>query len=136
MASRLNPYLTFNGNAREAMEFYQSVFGGQLEITTFGQMGTSDPALADKVMHAHLTTDKGYVLMASDVPPDSEYTPGNTIACSLSGDPGEGLEQVWEKLSEGGQVIMPFGKQMWGDLYGMCVDRFGIQWMVDVAQPE
>jgi len=136
MTSRLNPYLTFDGNAREAMEFYQSVFGGQLRINTFGEFGSSDPAIADKVMHAMLTTDRGYILMASDTAPGMPYNPGNTITCSLSGDPGEGLEEAWEKLSDGGDVTMPFEKQMWGDLYGMCVDRFGIPWMVDVVQPQ
>ncbi|HWG99086.1 MAG TPA: VOC family protein [Pilimelia sp.] len=136
MTSRLNPYLTFDGNAREAMEFYRSVFGGELQIHTFGESGSPDPGLADKVMHAMLATDRGYVLMASDTAPGMSYDPGNTITCSLSGDPGEGLEEVWEKLSDGGTVTMPFEKQMWGDLYGSCVDRFGIPWMVNVAQPE
>ncbi|XTZ14225.1 VOC family protein [Micromonospora echinospora] len=135
MTSRLNPYLTFDGNAREAMEFYQSVFGGQLQVSTFGEYGPPDPALADKVMHAMLTTDRGYVLMASDTAPGMAYNPGDTITCSLSGDPGDGLEEAWEKLSDGGTVTMPFEKQMWGDLYGSCVDRFGIPWMVNVAQP-
>ncbi|MEH1017033.1 VOC family protein [Micromonospora sp. CPCC 206060] len=136
MTSQLNPYLTFNGNAREAMEFYHSVFGGQLRISTFGEFGSSDPAIADKVMHAMLTTDRGYLLMASDTAPGMPYDPGNIITCSLSGDPGEGLEEAWEKLSDGGTVTMPFEKQMWGDLYGMCIDRFGIPWMVDIAQPQ
>ncbi|MEU4565352.1 VOC family protein [Micromonospora sp. NPDC023956] len=137
MASRLNPYLTFDGNAREAMEFYRSVFGGQLQISTFGEYGSPGPDSADKVMHAMLTTDRGYVLMASDTPPGMPYhKPGDAITCSLSGDPGEGLEEVWEHLSDGGTVTMPFEKQMWGDLYGMCVDRFGIPWMVNVAQPQ
>lgn len=136
MTSRLNPYLTFDGNAREAMEFYRSVFGGELHISTFGQFGTDDPALVDKVMHAMLVTDRGYALMASDLAPGMQFKPGNTVTCSLSGDPGEGLEDVWEKLSSGGAVIMPFEKQMWGDLYGMCTDRFGVTWMVDVVQPK
>jgi PhnB protein len=136
MTSQLNPYLTFNGNAREAMEFYHSVFGGQLRINTFGEFGSSDPAIADKVMHAMLTTDRGYILMASDTAPGMSYNPGNTIACSLSGDPGESLEEAWEKLSDGGTITMPFEKQMWGDLYGMCIDKFGIPWMVDVVQPQ
>ena len=133
MASQLNPYLTFNGNAREAMEFYHSVFGGELKINTFGDFGAPDPALADKVMHAMLTTPKGYLLMASDTAPGMPFTPGNAITCSLSGDPGEGLEDVWEKLADGGTVTLPFEKQMWGDLYGQCVDRFGTPWMVDVV---
>ena len=136
MTSQLNPYLTFNGNAGEAMEFYQSVFGGALRISTFGEFGSSDPAIADKVMHATLTTDRGYILMASDAAPGMAYNPGNTITCSLSGDPGEGLEEAWERLSDGGTVTMPFEKQMWGDVYGMCIDKFGIPWMVDVGQPQ
>ncbi|MBM2620010.1 VOC family protein [Actinoplanes sp. LDG1-06] len=136
MASQLNPYLTFNGNAREAMEFYHSVFGGELKINTFGEFGAPDPALADKVMHAMLTTDKGYLLMASDTAPGMTYNPGDTMTVSLSGDPGEGLEEVWEKLADGGVVQMPFEKQMWGDLYGQLVDKFGVPWMVDVVAPQ
>jgi PhnB protein len=136
MTSQLNPYLTFNGNAREAMEFYHSVFGGQRRINTFSEFGSSDPAIADKVMHAMLTTDQGYLLMASDIAPGMPYNPGNTITCSLSGDPGGGLEQAWEKLSDGGTITMPFEKQVWGDVYGMCIDKFGIPWMVDIAQPQ
>lgn len=136
MTSQLNPYLTFNGNAREAMEFYHSVFGGDLQIMTFGEFGSAAPAVADKVMHARLTTDRGYTVMASDTAPGMAYNPGNTVTCSLSGDLGEGLEQAWEKLSDGGTITMPLEKQMWGDLYGSCVDKFGIPWMVDVAQPE
>jgi PhnB protein len=70
--------------------------------------------------------------MASDLGPGMTLDPGNNITVSLSGDPGEGLEEAWEKLSDGGEVQMPFEKQMWGDLYGQCKDRFGVRWMVDV----
>jgi PhnB protein len=136
MASQLNPYLTFNGNAREAMEFYQSVFGGDLRVSTFGEFGAPDPAIADKVMHAALTSPKGYILFASDNGPGMPFNQGNTITVSLSGDPGEGLEEVWEKLADGGTVNMPFEKQMWGDLYGQLVDKFGTPWMVDVVAPQ
>ena len=132
MASQLNPYLTFGGNARQAMEFYQSVFGGELKVNTFGEFGNPDPALADLVMHANLDTPRGYRLMASDTAPGMTLNPGNNITCSLSGDPGEGLEEVWEKLSDGGQVHVKFEKQMWGDTFGQRKDKFGIQWMVDV----
>ena len=133
MASLLNAYLTLNGNAREAMEFYHSVFGGELKVNTFGEFGSDDPALADKVMHAMLTTPRGYVLMASDTAPGMSLTRGNAITVSLSGDPGEGLEEAWDKLADGGEVLLPFEKQMWGDLYGQCVDRFGVPWMVNVT---
>jgi PhnB protein len=136
MASQLNPYLTFNGNAREAMEFYQSVFGGDLRVSTFGEFGAPDPAIADKVMHAALTTPKGYILFASDSGPGMAYNPGNSMTVSLSGDPGEGLEDAWEKLADGGTVSMPFEKQVWGDLFGQLVDKFGVPWMVDVVAPK
>jgi PhnB protein len=133
MASQLNPYLQFDGNAREAMEFYRSVFGGDLKISTFGEFGSPDAAVADKVMHSTLTTDRGYILMGADTAPGMPYQAGGNITCSLSGDPGDGLEEAWERLAEGGQVNVPFEKQMWGDLFGQCVDRFGIPWMVDVV---
>jgi len=133
MASQLNPYLTFDGNAREAMEFYHSVFGGDLRINTFGEFGSPDPAVADKVMHAMLTTPQGYLLMASDTAPGVPFDKGNTMTVSLSGDPGEGLEEFWDKLADGGSVKLPFEKQMWGDVFGQLVDKFGVPWMVDVV---
>ena len=133
MTVNLNPYLAFDGNAAEAMEFYKSVLGGELTINTFGQLGQTDPAVADKVMHAQLTGGLG-TLMASDLGPGMPYSPGNTITVSLSGDPAQGLEDAWAKLSDGGQVTMPFEKQMWGDIFGMLVDKFGVPWMVNVSQ--
>jgi PhnB protein len=135
VSSRLNPYLAFPGSARPAMEFYQAVFGGDLKINTFGEFGNPDPAVADKVMHALLETDRGYALMASDLGPGMEHTPGNNITLSLSGDDNDELRGYWAKLSDGGQVAMPLEKQMWGDEFGMCVDKFGITWMVNISQP-
>jgi len=135
MASRLNPYVTFAGNAREAMSFYRDVFGGELTINTFGEYGTDDPALADKTMHAQLETSQGFTLMASDTAPGMEHSPGNNIAVSLSGEDDGELRGFWDKLSDGGTVVMPLEKQMWGDEFGMCVDRFGISWMVNIGQP-
>jgi PhnB protein len=133
VTSRLNPYIAFNGNAREAMEFYRSVFGGELTVNTFGEFGMADPAVADKVMHAMLATDSGYTLMASDTAPGMDFTPGNTITISLSGDDAE-LRTYFERLAEGGTVTMPLEKQMWGDEFGQCTDRFGVGWMVNVGQ--
>ena len=136
MASRLNPYLSFPGNAREAMEFYQRVFGGALSTSTFGAMGTDDPALADKIMHAMLETDRGFTLMGSDTAPGMEHDPGNNVSVSLSGDDADDLRGYWGKLTEGGTVTVPLEKQMWGDEFGMCVDRYGIGWMVNIGQPQ
>jgi PhnB protein len=134
MASRLNPYLSFDGTAREALEFYRSVFGGELTINTFGQYGAPDPGSADMVMHGMLETTSGYTLMASDTPPGMEYRPGTNIAISLSGDDADELRGCWEKLSEGGTVSVPLEKQMWGDEFGACTDRHGVGWMVNIVQ--
>ena len=135
MASRLNPYITFAGNARQAMEFYKSVFGGNLNLSTFGEFGQQDSGYADKIMHAQLETDRGYTLMASDTAPGMEHTAGTNITVSLSGD-DQDLRGYWEKLSGSGTVTIPLEKQMWGDEFGACVDQFGIPWMVNISQPQ
>ncbi|TCB98450.1 VOC family protein [Micromonospora zingiberis] len=135
MASRLNPYLSFAGNAREAMEFYQHVFGGDLAVSTFGEFGTDDPALADKIMHSMLESPAGYTLMASDTAPGMEHVPGNNVSISISGDDADALRGYWARLADGGMVTVPLDKQVWGDEFGMCVDRFGIGWLVNIGQP-
>ena len=133
MSSRLNPYISFDGNARQAAEFYQDVFGGNLVLSTYGDFGGPDAPEADKIMHANLETDRGFTLMGADTPPGMEHNPGNNIAVSLSGDDADELRGYWEKLSAGGTVSVPLERQMWGDDYGMLVDRFGISWMVNIA---
>jgi PhnB protein len=135
MASRLNPYLSFTDNARQAMEFYRSVFGGTLALNTFGEAGGQAGPDADKIMHGMLETDGGFTLMGSDTPQGMEHNPGTNIAISLSGDDADELHRYWNGLSDGGTVTVPLEKQMWGDEFGMCVDRFGIGWMVNIGQP-
>lgn len=134
MASRLNPYINFSGNAREAMEFYKDIFGGTLTLNTFGEYGAPDAPEADKIMHGQLETDRGFVLMGADAPPGMELHPGDNITVSLSGDDADDLRGYWEKLSASGTVSVPLEKQMWGDEFGMCADRFGIGWMVNIGQ--
>jgi PhnB protein len=134
MASVLNPYISFDGNAREAMETYRDVFGGDLTISTYGEFGQADSPIADKIMHAQLNAPNGMVLMGADNPPDTKHEPGNTISISLSGSDADELRGYWSKLAEGGQVAVPLEKQMWGDEFGMCTDRFGIGWMVNIGQ--
>ena len=136
MTSRLNPYLSFNGNARDAMEFYRSVFGGELTASTFGEFGNPDPAVANKIMHAQLETDAGYTLMGSDLMPDMPFHPGDTITISLSGDDGDRLREYWRKLSDRGTVATELEKQMWGDEFGMCTDRYGVAWLVNISQSQ
>ncbi|HEY0716470.1 MAG TPA: VOC family protein [Streptosporangiaceae bacterium] len=135
MASELNPYLHFNGTARQAMEFYRDVFGGELTLTTFADFGTADGADADKIMHAQLQTSAGYTIMGSNVPSHMEYRPPSAFAVSLSGD-DSALHGYFEKLSAGGTIEMPLAKQPWGDEFGMLADQFGISWMVNISQPQ
>ena len=135
MTSRLNPYISFTDDARQAMDFYRGVFGGELSLNTFGEAGGADGPDADKVMHAQLETPAGYTLMASDTPSGMDHTAGTNISVSLSGDDADELRGYFTKLSDGGNVTMPLEKQMWGDEFGMCVDQFGIAWMVNINQP-
>jgi len=133
MTIRLNPYLSFRDTAREAMEFYRSVFGGTLTISTFADFQASeDPAEADKVMHAMLETPHGLVLMASATPNREELTPGSSVTVSLSGDDPE-LRTFWDRLADGAAITMPLADSPWGDSFGMLMDRFGTSWMVNIA---
>jgi PhnB protein len=134
VTSRLNPYIGFADNARQAMEFYREVFGGDLVLSTFGEAGAAAPGDEDKIMHAMLETPSGFALMASDTPAGMTRPDASNISISLSGDDAE-LRTYFEKLSAGGSVTMPLEKQLWGDEFGMCVDPYGVAWMVNIGQP-
>jgi PhnB protein len=141
MASRLNPYLNFNGNARQVLEFYKDVFGGELTLMTFGDLSMADASDAAKIMHGQLVTDAGYTIMAADVPAHMEdQLTGLPVragfSVSLSGDDADALRGYFAKLAEGGTVTTPLDKQVWGDEFGMCVDQFGIDWLVNISQPQ
>lgn len=132
MAARLNPYLNFNGNAREAITFYQGVLGGDVTISTFGEFGM-DGEGSENVMHAQLETPDGFTLMVSDTGPGmGEVTAGSNFAVSLSGD-DDALRGYFHGLAEGGTVDTPLEKQMWGDEFGMLTDKFGISWLVNIG---
>ncbi len=134
MATKLNPYISFNGDARQALEFYQSVLGGELRTNTFGEYGMKGTPDEDKLMHGMLETPGGITIMAADTPPNMPYNPGTNVSISLSGEDDAELRGYWEKLSSAGQVAVPLEKQMWGDVFGMCTDQFGIIWMVNINQ--
>ena len=134
MTLRLNPYISFRDQAREAMTFYQTVFGGELTMSTFAEMHASeDPAEADKIMHSQLEGDHGLDLMAADTPSSMDFSPGNTMSVSLSGDEDGPLRGYWEKLSASGTVTLPLEKAPWGDSFGMCTDAYGVAWLVNIA---
>ncbi len=134
MQSKLNPYLSFKNNTREAMEFYRTVFGGKLEVSTFKDYHASqDPSEDNLIMHSVLEAENGITFMASDTPNRMEYRPGTNMSMSLSGDNEAELKAYFEKLSAGGRVTMPLEKAIWGDSFGMCTDKFGVQWLVNIA---
>lgn len=138
MQSKLNPYISFEGNAREVMEFYKTVFGGELTLSTFGEAGMTDHGVKpDQIMHAMLVADNGITIMASDTATGfREYIAGTNISISLSGDNEDELTGYYNKLVEGGKVEQPLTKAPWGDTFGMCIDKFGIFWMVNIAGPK
>lgn len=139
MTTAMTPYLRFGGVAREAMEFYQSVFGGELSVLTFQEgMGETNPQIADQVMHSSLHVERGMHLMASDTPPQMNVTPNGTIAISGDGTGGdtdvETLKGWWTKLSVDSRIDVPLEKAPWGDYFGQLSDRFGVVWMFDIGE--
>jgi PhnB protein len=133
MQSKLNPYVSFNGDTKEAMEFYKSVFGGNLTLSTFKEAGIPEASHADKIMHGMLLADNGMTLMAADTPPGMKYNSGTNISISLSGDNEEELRGYWNKLIDGAKITVPLDKAPWGDTFGMLIDKFGIGWLVNIA---
>ena len=132
MASRLNPYLSFDGNAREAAEAYRDVFGGELRINTFGDYGSADDeSLKDKIMHGQLETPGGLVLMGADTPASMERAAQTNISVSISGQDLAEMQGYWDKLADGGTVLQPFADAPWGARFGMLNDRFGTPWLVN-----
>jgi PhnB protein len=133
MSVSLSPYLNFNGNAAEAMRFYQSVLGGDLYVQTFGDAGMAQSdADKNRTLHAALNAD-GITLYASDGRPDQEVRFGDQAHLSLQGDDVSKLTAYFNGLSAGGQVDMPLAKQFWGDTFGMLTDRYGMHWMVNIS---
>ena len=138
MQSKLNPYISFEGTTREAMEFYKTVFGGTLELSTFGEAGMTDHDVKpDGIMHAMLIADNGITLMAADAATGMrEFIAGTNMSISLSGDNEQELTEYYNKLVDGGKVEQPLTKAPWGDTFGMCIDKFGVFWMVNIAAPK
>ena len=130
----LNPYLSFRNEARAAMRFYQDVFDGDLQITTFGEFEgmVQHPDERELVMHAQLTTPDGFVLMASDTPSGMHYAAPAGVAVAISGDDLAQLQRYWDALAAEGTVNLPYETPPWGGRFGMLTDRFGIDWMISL----
>jgi len=134
MNSKLNPYISFKGQAKEAVEFYKAIFGGKLTMSTFKEGGAPvGPEEENNIMHAELQADNGITLMVSDTMAQMNYTPGTNISISLSGDNEAELKGYWDKLSDGAKITQPLEKAPWGDTFGMLTDKFGIGWLVNIS---
>ena len=134
MATFLNPYLNFRDTARQALEFYQSVFGGELTLSTFGDFQASqDPAEADNIMHGQLETPSGFVLMGADTPLSMELATQSNVSVSLSGEDEAELRGYWDGLAEGATIVVPLETAPWGATFGMLDDRFGTHWLVNIT---
>lgn len=134
MSLNLKPYLNFNGNAREALEFYNSIFGGKLDISTFGQiMSTEDAEMDKQVMHGELVSDM-VSFYASDGRPGEKVQFGDNMYMALMGTDKEKLVGYFNKLYEGGKVGTALAPQPWGDEYGDLVDKFGVRWLVNISK--
>ncbi len=133
MSATLNPYLNFNGNTAEAMRFYQSVLGGDLNIQTFGDAGAAQSDNEKNLtLHAALTSN-GITLFASDGRPDTQVIFGDNVHLSLQGDDTARLTGYFNGLAAGGKIDMALAKQFWGDTFGMLTDKFGVHWMVNIS---
>jgi PhnB protein len=134
MPVTLNPYLNFRDDARRAMEFYHSVFGGELTLSTFADFGAAqDPAENDLIMHGQVDGENGITLMGADTPGHMEHRGFGGFSVSLSGDDDATLRRYWDRLADGGTITQPLEVAPWGDAFGMLVDRFGVSWVVNIA---
>lgn len=132
----LNAYLFFTGNAKEAMEFYKSIFGGDLSLTTYGEVpGDKNPntiGMDDQIIHASLSGGD-IDLMASDSPYKDKIHNGK-ISLSLTSEDEEKMRNIFDNLSEGGKVNQPLDKGFWGDIFGMLTDKYDVDWMIDIRK--
>ena len=128
---KMEPYLFFKGKAREAMEFYKNIFGGELSMQTYAEAGQGRPEgmTDDMLMHARLSSEEIDILSSDTAAASPE---AKKITLTIEGDDESRLTQIFEKLSEGGRIISPLKKEFWGDIYGSLTDRFGIEWMIDI----
>lgn len=134
MTIAVTPHLNFRGSAREALEFYRTVFGGELAIIRYADMGSSDPDTADLVVWGQVSAPNGFRIMAHDVYPHLPWDQGHDpFFVSVRGTDAAELERYWDKLSDGATVRQPLEASAWAPLYGQLTDRFGVTWVLDIA---
>lgn len=135
MAMNLMPYISFENNAREALTFYQTIFGGTVTLTTFGEYDDSlEPDAADLVMHGELDAEADLILFASDTPAGMPFNPGARVALAIFGNEEFTMAKYYNALlDQGGSTQMPLEKAPWGDSFGTVTDKFGVDWMINIS---
>jgi len=135
MTIKTTTHLNFRGQARAALEFYQSVFGGFPVIVTYKDANAvQNLAEADQIMWGQVVSEAGFAVMAYDVPSSLSYAPGEIpVFVSVRGDSNEELTGYWDKLKDGATVIQDLAPAGWSPLYGMLKDKFGVTWVLDIA---
>lgn len=136
MSVAVTPHLNFRGQAREALEFYAAATGGTLMALTNDQAGrTQRPEEADQLTFGHVTAPNGFSVMAYDTPAGTPLERGvRDVFVSLNGETLEEVQAIWDALADGAEVVEAFGTSPWSPGYGMLVDRFGITWVIAVAE--
>ena len=150
MALTTTTHLNFRGDARQALEFYQSVFGGHLTVVAYGDFGMpKELPDADKVVFGQVSAENGFRIAAYDAPSQSPAAPaptattrengmtltGERFFVSVRGETAEEVSALWDKLSDGADLVEKFGPSQWSPGFGMLTDRFGVTWILDVATP-
>ncbi|MEU1607047.1 VOC family protein [Micromonospora matsumotoense] len=150
MAISATTHLNFRGDARAALEFYRSVFGGRSTVVSYGDLGMpKDLPDADRVVFGQVTADNGFAIMAYDVPggapaaaaptattrENGTTLTGERFFVSVRGDNAEEVGALWRRLAEGAHLIEEYGPSPWAPGFGMLTDRFGVTWVLDVATP-
>ncbi|MFE3855654.1 VOC family protein [Streptomyces griseorubiginosus] len=135
MSVTTTTHLNFRGDAREALDFYRSVFGGRTAAVTYKDAGAvQNESEADWLMWGEVTGDEGFHVMAYDVPSQLPWDQGrNGFFVSVRGEDTEEISALWARLAEGSTVVRPLEAAPWAPLYGMLTDRFGVTWVLDVA---
>jgi PhnB protein len=134
MSITVTPHLNFRGNAREALAGYQAVFGGDLAVVTYADMGSPDPATAELIAWGQVSAPSGFRVMAYDVYPHLPYEPGaHAYYVSVRGTDEAELRAAWDGLADGATIHQPIGAAPWAPLYGQLTDRFGVTWVLDIA---
>lgn len=130
-------YLMFDGNCREAMEFYAKCLHSELQMSKYSEgPGGGNKAAPDRIMHARLGKGQKTLLMASDVPPGSPFTQGENFSIALECESREEIENLFAAVGQNGQATMPLQDTFWGAYFGMLKDQFGVHWMFNYTKPQ